>query len=110
MGVVYRVMLTREAAEMLRRTGKKYGRKTYETLRDLIRGLQDDPHSKGQPLRAPLDGYYSLHYSRFRVIYRIENRRAVVLVIGAGFHQSGSRKDIYHMAKKLLEKLEGDND
>ena len=68
----YRVRLTDEAIKMLRRLGRRYGAKTYHTLRDLIKGLDFEPEKKGEPLRRQLQGLYSLHYSRFRVIYHID--------------------------------------
>ncbi len=99
----YRVLLVAEAKEMLRKIGKKYGKKTYEVLRDLILGLEFDPDKRGQPLHGPLHGLYSLHYSRFRVIYRIEHGVAKVLVLAAGHHESGARSDIYHIIERLVE-------
>ena len=99
----YRVLLAAEAKEMLRKIGKRYGKKTYEVLRDLIRGLEFEPDKRGQPLHAPLQGFYSLHYSRFRVIYRIEHGAATVLVLAAGYHESGVRSDIYRMIERLVE-------
>ena len=82
----FRVVLTTAAKEMFRKIGRKYGKKTYEVLRDLVKGLESEPEKQGFPLRAPLHGLYSLHYSRFRVIYRIENNEARVLVVAAGYH------------------------
>ena len=102
-GKRYRVLLTDEAKDMLRRLGKKYGKKTYQVLRDLIRGLAVEPEKKGIELRAPLSGFYSLHYSRFRIIYMIEDDVAKVLVVGAGFHESGSRKDVYQVIERLVK-------
>jgi mRNA-degrading endonuclease RelE of RelBE toxin-antitoxin system len=66
------------------------GKGTYETLRDLIRELQVEPEKKGDALRPPLAGLYSLHSSRFRVIYRGDGKELKVLVGGAGHHESGS--------------------
>ena len=99
----FRVKLTREAKEMLRRVGKKYGRKTYEVLRNVIRELEFEPENKGQPLRTPLHGLYALHYSRFRIIYRIEQDQAIVIVVAAGYHESGARRDIYEVIERLVE-------
>lgn len=99
----YRVYLVLEAKKMLRRIGKKYGRKTYEVLRDLIRELEFEPDKKGEPLKGQLRGLHSLHYSRFRVIYRIEHNEAKVLVVGVGHHGSGERSDIYRILEHLVD-------
>ena len=100
----FRVRITNEAKEMVRRIAKKYGRKTYEVLRGLVRDLEFEPEKKGQPLRGPLRGLHSLHYSRFRVVYRIERDEAVVLVLAAGYHRSDSRSDVYKLIERLVEK------
>ncbi len=98
----FRVRLTASAKDDLRRLGKRYGRKTYETVRDLIQDLEFEPGQKGEPLRGALRGFYSRHYSRFRIIYRIDGTEFVVLVVGAGYHESGSRNDIYKAIEKML--------
>jgi mRNA-degrading endonuclease RelE of RelBE toxin-antitoxin system len=99
----YRVQVVAEAKEMLRKIGKKYRKKTYEVIRDLIRELEFEPDKRGQPLHAPLQGLYSLHYSRFRVIYRFEHGAAAVLGIAAGYHESGPRSYIYRAIERLVE-------
>lgn len=80
---------------MLSVVAKKYGRTTYEHLKNLIRELATEPEKRGQALRGVLKGLYSLHYSRFRVIYRIQNEQVRVIVLAAGHHSSGAREDIY---------------
>ena len=99
----FRVLLTDQAVRMLRRVGKKYGAKTYGILRDLIKGLAHEPDKQGEPLRGRLSGLFSLHYSRFRVIYQIRERTCEVLVVAVGHHASGSRKDIYELLERIVE-------
>ena len=99
----YRVRLTDEATKMLRSIGRKYGKKTYEILRDLIRDLESEPQKKGFALRGKLAGFWSLHYSRFRVIYRIDDGRIRVVVVRAGYYESGSRRDIYAVLERLSD-------
>lgn len=100
----FRVRLSSAAKDDLRSIGKRYGKKTYQVIRDLICGLESEPEKKGQSLVGRLRGLHSLHYSRFRIIYRIERRQAVVLVIGAGYHESDSRADIYKLIERALER------
>ena len=99
----YRVRIPLEVKASLRRIGRRYGKKTYEVLRDLICDLAFEPHKKGDPLRGPLLGLHSRHYSRFRIVYQINRGEAVVLVVGTGFHESKSRDDIYKLLERALE-------
>ncbi len=102
-GEYYRVKLANRAKKDLRRIGKRYGKKTYETLRDIIVGLEFDPKKKGEPLRGILGGLHSYHYSRFRIIYHINSGEFVVLVVGCGYHENDSRKDIYKLIERAIE-------
>ena len=88
---------------MLAKIGKKYGRKTYGCLRDLIRELEFEPDKKGEALRGQLQGLHALHYSRFRVIYVIDDNGPQVVVVAAGWHEAGSRRDIYQIVSNLVE-------
>lgn len=97
----FRVRIGESATDDLRRIGKKFGRKTYEIIRDLI--LEFEPEKKGEPLRGRLRGLHSRHYSRFRIIYRVQKKALVVLVIAAGWHESDSRKDVYALIEKALD-------
>lgn len=99
---IYVVRITKTAQEMLRRLGKKYGRKTYASLRSLILNLESEPDKKGEALKPPLAGLHSLHYSRFRVIYRINRGVAEVITVAVGHHESGSRDDIYEIVQRLV--------
>lgn len=99
----FRVKLTNRAIDDLRRIGKRYGKKTYETVRDLILDLEFEPKKKGEPLKGKLAGLYSRHYSRFRIIYHIRSGAFIVLVVGCGFHENESRKDIYKLLERAIE-------
>jgi mRNA interferase RelE/StbE len=71
---------------------------------ETIDSLAEDPKKKGKPLTAELDGYYSVRAvgQRYRIIYRIDNEKVIVLVVAAGIRRQGDRKDIYTLAKKLI--------
>lgn len=102
-GEYYRVRIVNSAKKGLRQIGKKYGRNTYETIRDLILDLEFNPEQKGEPLHGWLHGLHSRHYSRFRIIYRIDGKNLVVMVVGTGYHESDSRSDIYRSIERLIE-------
>jgi len=99
----YRVRLTDNAIDNLRRIGKKYGKKTYGVIRDLIRELEFEPEKKGEALRGTLHGLYSKHYSRFRIIYAVDKMEFVVVVVASGLHDSGARVDIYKALERMIE-------
>lgn len=62
-------------------------------VRDFIKKLAENPH-KGKELVGRLQGLRSLRFDNFRVIYKIEEMKLVVLVLRIGY-----RGDIY--SKKI---------
>lgn len=99
----FRVKLTDVAKDDLRRIRRKYGQKTYDTLKDLICDLEFEPTKKGEPLRGVLSGLYSRHYSRFRIVYQVRQEHFEVITISCGFHETGSRSDIYEALTRMIE-------
>ena len=79
-------------------------RRVREEIRDRIDGLAEEPEKQGKPLTGELTGYRSLRAvgQRYRIIYRIEGDRVLVLVMALGIRKEGSGKDIYVLAQKLL--------
>ena len=79
-------------------------RRVRENIRDRIDGLAEAPERQGKPLTGELAGYRSLRAvgQRFRIIYRIEAGKVLVLVMAVGIRQEGSGKDICVLARKLL--------
>jgi len=71
---------------------------------ETIDGLAEEPEKKGKPPPAELDGYHSVRAvgQRYRIIYRIDNDKVVVLRVAAGIRREGDRIDIYALAKKLI--------
>ncbi len=64
--------------------------------------LSTHPTEFGKPLSGPLRGYWRLRVGDYRVIYRIEQQRLVVLVIKAGMRRDA---EIYLEAIPRLRKL-----
>lgn len=79
-------------------------RRVRQSLRDRIDALRDDPEKQGKPLLGELAGLRSLRAvgQRYRIIYRVERERVIVLVVAAGMRREGSKSDIYALARKLL--------
>ncbi|HEY6401188.1 MAG TPA: type II toxin-antitoxin system RelE/ParE family toxin [Blastocatellia bacterium] len=71
---------------------------------ETIDGLAEEPEKKGKALIAELDGYHSVRAAgqRYRIIYRIDKEKIIVLVVATGIRKDGDRKDIYELAKKLI--------
>ena len=64
--------------------------------------LTTHPTEFGKPLSGPLRGYWRLRVDAYRVIYRIEHRRLVVLIIKVGIRRDAQ---IYTEAIPRLRKL-----
>ena len=79
-------------------------RRVRDKIRDRIDGLAEEPEEQGKPLTGELTGYRSLRAvgQRYRIIYRIEEGKVLVLVMALGVRKEGSGKDIYVLAQKLL--------
>ncbi|MEH2322803.1 MAG: type II toxin-antitoxin system RelE/ParE family toxin [Nostoc sp.] len=52
-----------------------------------------------------LKGYRSVRAvgQRYRIIYKVELEKVVVLVVGVGLRKEGDKGDIYTLLQKLLE-------
>ncbi len=79
-------------------------RRVRDKIRDRIDGIAEEPEKQGKPLTGELTGYRSLRAvgQRYRIIYRIEEGKVLVLVMDLGIRKEGSGKDIYMLAQKLL--------
>ena len=66
--------------------------------------LSEEPELQGKPLLNELAGYRSVRAvgQRYRIIYKIENKKIIVYVVALGIRKEESKKDIYELAKKLI--------
>ena len=99
--MIYQLEITPTALGMI---NKVQDRRIRAKIIETIDGLAEEPEKKGKSLAAELDGYYSIHAvgQRYRIIYRIDNEKVIVLIVAAGIRREGDRKDIYALAKKLI--------
>jgi mRNA interferase RelE/StbE len=99
--VTYKIVITPLALKML---GDISDRRVREKIRDSIDSLGEEPEKKGKPLTGDLAGYLSRRAvgQRYRIIYRVEKDKVLVLVIAIGIRKEGNKKDIYALARKLL--------
>ena len=79
-------------------------RRVRETIEKRIDALAEDPEKQGSALLGELSGYRSIRAvgQRYRVIYRVEHDRVIVLVVAVGIRRAGTRSDIYELARKLF--------
>ncbi len=80
-------------------------RRIQEALKTRLRRLDVEPEKQGKPLSDELSGYYSVRAvgQRYCIIYKIEEKQVVVLVVLVGMRKEGDKKDAYAMAQKLAE-------
>jgi mRNA interferase RelE/StbE len=99
--VIFQIEITPTALGMI---NKVQDRRIRAKIIETIDGLAENPEKKGKPLTAELDGYHSVRAAgqRYRIIYRIDNEKIIVLVVAAGIRREGDRKDIFELAKKLI--------
>ena len=64
--------------------------------------LTTHPTQFGKPLTGPLRGYWRLRVDAYRVMYRVEQQRLVVLVVKVGMRRDAQ---IYTEALPRLRKL-----
>lgn len=99
--VSWRIELTRTALGMLQ--GIKDAR-VRKKIAVAIDGLAVEPERQGKALVGELEGYRSLRAvgQRYRIIYRVERDRVVVIVIGVGIRKEGDRHDFSRLAQRLV--------
>lgn len=99
--MTWRIVLTPTARRMLEAVRD---RRVRRLLVRRIDSLAHDPEKQGKPLTGELASLRSLRAvgQRYRILYRVEEERVVVLVLELGLRKEGDREDIYELARKLL--------
>lgn len=100
--IEYQIELTPLALKMLAEVNDQRQR---QDLTNRIEKLKSEPEKQGKPLGNILKGYRSVRAvgQRYRIVYRVDRDRVVVLVVGVGLRMQGNRSDIYAMLDRLLE-------
>ena len=68
---------------------KRLDRKIQALALKALERLKENPKI-GVPLTGNLKGFWKLRFSRYRIIYQLENRKLIIIVFDIGH-----RKDIY---------------
>jgi len=98
--LTYKLQFTETCLTLLEKIADK---RIQSVILGRIEGLSIDPEKQGKPLVKELAGYRSMHTSgRYRVIFKIEKNHNVVYIVAVGIRKEGDQKDIYKLAKKLL--------
>lgn len=69
-----------------------------------INGLEFEPEKQGKQLIGELSEYRSVRAARqrYRIIYSMNSKRKTVFIVAIGIRKEGDKKDIYALAKKLV--------
>lgn len=96
----YRILITETCLSLINKLSDK---KIQRTILDRIEQLSEEPDKQGKNLVQDLSGFRSVHAAgRYRIIYKIDKKTVIVYVLAAGMRKEGGKKDIYKIAKKLL--------
>lgn len=110
MEVRVRVRWTETAKESLKNLPLKVREGLLNKADELTKGT--DPRTWCKPLAGPLQGYYRIVYSRYRAIFTVKEESLgsgdkilllTVLFVTAGIRKEMDKKDVYRIARKLVE-------
>ena len=96
----YKILIADTCFTLIRRIRDQ---KIQRTILDRIQKLSDEPDKQGKKLVKDLSGFRSVHAAgRYRIIYKIDKQMVIIYVLAAGIRKEGDKKDIYEIARKLL--------
>ena len=97
----YEVQWTGSAKKML---AGIQDRRVMQKIFERANELSEEPELQGKPLINELAGYRSIRAvgQRYRIIYKIEKKKVIVMVVALGLRKEEDKKDIYALAKKLI--------
>ena len=78
-------------------------RRIQNSLKTSLRRLEYEPEKLGKALSDELNGYRSIRAvgQRYRIIYKVEEEKVIVIVVTVGIRKDGDKKDVYELAKRL---------
>ncbi len=99
--MIWTIELTATAAAMLADIAD---RRVRQKIKERIDQLAREPEKQGKALTDDFTGYRSLRAAgqRYRIIYKIQDEKVIVVVVAVGIRREGSKRDIYALAKKLI--------
>lgn len=97
----YDIEITPQAIELL---SKIKDRREQQTIKKRIEQLKFEPEKQGKSLSGALKGYRSIRAlgQRYRIVYKVDREKIIVIVVGAGIRKEGSKKDIYRILNQFF--------
>jgi mRNA interferase RelE/StbE len=89
---IYQVQISQEAQKNLRDLDKPFQTQVFRK----IESLADDPRPHGVEKLKGEEGFYRIRSGNYRILYTINDKALVVLVI-----RIGDRKEVYRQLSKL---------
>ena len=101
--MTYRIDVTPTALESLEAITD---RRTRGAIVRRIDALADEPEKQGKKLRGWLAGFVSIRAAgqRYRIVYKVDDSKKRVLVYMVGIRREGSRRDVYALAERLVQR------
>ncbi len=82
---MYTVRFTDEAKKQFDKLDRRY----HSAVAKALNRISQDP-KLGEPLQRELKGYWKLRFSRYRIIYKINNKKLLIIVFDIDH-----RKEVY---------------
>ncbi len=101
--MVYQIDVTPTALEALESITD---RRTRSSIVRRIDTLADEPEKQGKKPRGWLAGFVSIRAAGqcYRVVYKVDDSKKRVLVYMVGIRREGSRRDVYALAERLVQR------
>ncbi len=97
----YRILITDTCLKLIEKISDK---NIQRRILKRIEGLSEEPNKQGKMLLKDLSGFRSIHAAGiYRIIYKVDKQTVIVYILAAGIRKQGDKKDIYKIAKKLLD-------
>ena len=100
--MVYGILFSDMAVTMLKAIRD---RRIQQKIAERVDRLTQEPEKQGKGLGGEVIGCRSVHAAgRYCVIYRVDQAKAEVTVFVVGIRKKGAKKDIYELARKLIQR------
>jgi len=101
--MAYQIEITPTALEALEAISD---RRTRSAIIRRIDALMEEPEKQGKRLRGWLTGFRSIRAAgqRYRVVYRVADKKDRVVIYMVGIRKEGSQRDVYALAEHLVQR------
>ncbi len=98
---MYSIKFTPVAVKALQSLDKKTRTQIWNKIQD----LKTEPLKRGKQLKVSLSGFRSIRAAgqRYRIIYRVNEDKVLVIIIAVGIRKAGDKRDIYSLLKKYID-------